>query len=69
MSQEERFVEIEIKLAQQEDLVDALNQMVYQQNRRIDQLESALAQLARRSSTGDADQSGAGPMHERPPHY
>lgn len=69
MSQEERFIEIEIKLAQQEDLVDALNQMVYQQSRRIDQLESALAQLARRASAVDNAQSGAGLPHEAPPHY
>lgn len=34
---ETRFVDIEIKLAQQEDLVESLNQMVYQQGRRIDQ--------------------------------
>ena len=42
---ETRFVDIEIKLAQQEDLVESLNQMVYQQGKRIDQLEAMLHKL------------------------
>ena len=42
---ENRFVDIEIKLAQQEDLVESLNQMVYQQGKRIDQLEAMLHKL------------------------
>jgi SlyX protein len=67
MSQEDRFVDIEIKLAQQEDLVDTLNQMVYQQNRRIDQLETLLGQLARRLT--DNAEAGNSPVNERPPHY
>ncbi|MFC6518408.1 SlyX family protein [Undibacterium arcticum] len=31
---EERLIEIEIKIARQEDLVDTLNQLVYQQQRK-----------------------------------
>ena len=42
---EDRFVDIEIKLAQQEDLVDSLNTTVYQQARRIDQLEAMVQKL------------------------
>ncbi len=67
MSQEDRFVDIEIKLAQQEDLVDTLNQTVYQQSRRIDQLEAMLAQLARHMT--DNAQSGNNLLNEKPPHY
>ena len=46
MEHEDRFVDIEIKLAHQEDLVETLNQTIYQQSRRIDQLEAMVAKLA-----------------------
>jgi SlyX protein len=58
---------IEIKLAHQEDLVESLNEVVYQQSRRIDLLEARVAQLVEhiRSSA----QSSSTPAHEVPPHY
>lgn len=67
VSQEDRFVDIELKLVHQEDLVESLNQMVYQQTRRIDQLEAMVNQLAEhiRNNT----QSGPNTGHEPPPHY
>ena len=67
MGTEERFIDMEIKLAHQEDLVESLNQMVYQQNRRIDRLEAMLGKLA--EHVRDGAQSGANPVNEPPPHY
>jgi SlyX protein len=67
VSNEDRFVDIEIKLAHQEDLVESLNQMVYQQSRRIDQLEAIVAQLAER--VRNQPESGQSPLNEKPPHY
>jgi SlyX protein len=67
VSNEDRFVDIEIKLAHQEDLVESLNQVVYQQSRRIDQLEAMLSQLA--DHIRDNAQSGPNPISEKPPHY
>jgi SlyX protein len=64
---EERFVDIEIKLAHQEDLVESLNQMVYQQSRRIDQLEAMVAKLA--EHVRNNAHSGPGTLNEKPPHY
>lgn len=64
---EDRFVDIEIKLAHQEDLVDTLNQTVYQQARRIDQLEAMLTKLAEHVRT--LQEAGQNPINERPPHY
>ena len=64
---EDRFVNIEIKLAQQEDLVDTLNQTVYQQARRIDQLEAMVTKLAEHVRT--LQEAGQSPINERPPHY
>ena len=68
MSTEERFIDIEIKLAHQEDLVEALNQRVYEQQQQIDKLQllcTTLAQRLREQPQG----GGAGMPHERPPHY
>ncbi len=67
MSNEDRFVDIEIKLAHQEDLVESLNQIVYQQARRIDQLEGMVAKLAEHIRT--SAQNGQNPVNDRPPHY
>jgi SlyX protein len=67
VSNEDRFVDIEIKLAHQEDLVEELNQMVYQQSRRIDQLEAMVGKLAEHIRNNA--QSGPNPVNEKPPHY
>lgn len=68
MSNEDRFVDIEIKLAHQEDLVETLNNLVYEQQKRIDQLEAMCGALARHiRDNGSA--GGQGPGHEKPPHY
>ena len=65
---EDRFVDIEIKLAHMEDLVDTLNTTVYQQARRIDQLEGIVQQLAGHVRT--LRETGQQmPANERPPHY
>jgi SlyX protein len=67
VSHEDRFVAIEIKLAHQEDLVETLNQVVYQQGRRIDQLETMVAKLA--EHLRNLQETGQAPLNERPPHY
>ena len=67
---EERLVDIEIKLARQEDLLDVLNNTVYRQQRRIDELEALCAALAKRvAEAQQADNGGQQAAHEIPPHY
>ncbi|MCE3264504.1 MAG: SlyX family protein [Pseudoduganella sp.] len=66
MSSEDRFINIEIKVAHQEDLVESLNQRVYEQQKQIDQLEAMLAALADRIRTMSQKEA---PLNERPPHY
>lgn len=68
MSQEDRFVDIEIKLAYQEDLVESLNQMVYQQSLRIDQLEALVNKLGEHIRNNAQSTPGM-LLNERPPHY
>jgi SlyX protein len=71
MSQEDRFtdrfVDIEIKLAHQEDLVETLNETIYRQGRRIDQLEAMVTAMADHVRT--LQSSRQGPLNEKPPHY
>ena len=67
MSSEERFVDIELKLVHQEDLVESLNQRVYEQQKQIDQLEALVLALAERIRT--SSQTNQTPLNERPPHY
>jgi SlyX protein len=67
VSDEDRIIDIEIKLAHQENLVESLNQTMYEQGRRIDQLEAMVAKLAEHiRALRDA---GQGPLNEKPPHY
>ncbi len=69
MTSEDRLVDIEIKLARQEDLVDTLNQVVYRQQRKIDELEALCMALARHVKTLREAAGDAGPANEKPPHY
>jgi len=69
MTHEDRMVDIEIKLARQEDLVDALNQMLYQQQKKIDELESLCTALARHIKDMRDASNERGPANEKPPHY
>ncbi len=68
---EERIIELEIKQAYQEDLIQALNQVVAEQQKQIgkleetckllnDKIKSLALSLAERPLT---------PLDERPPHY
>ncbi|MFJ9451838.1 MULTISPECIES: SlyX family protein [unclassified Herbaspirillum] len=70
MIDEERLVDIELKLTHQEDTVDTLNKIVYEQQKKIDELEKLLTALARQVK--DAANSASEPRsieNERPPHY
>lgn len=69
MNDEERFIDIEIKLARQEDLVDTLNRMVYEQQKKIDQLDALCTALARQLKEARDSAAEGGLAHERPPHY
>jgi len=70
MSVEERIIDLEIRLSRQDDLVDTLNTQVYQQQKKIDELEKLCVALARRlrelAITANQRQSV---VDERPPHY
>lgn len=70
MTLEERLVEIELKLTAQEDLVQTLNEQVYQQQKQLSDLKALCAALVKR--LGEVADDSGGPdayTQERPPHY
>jgi len=66
---EERFIDIESRLAHQDQLLNELNDVVTDQQAKIMQLNELYKSLiARVRSMGDAVPDGD-PGDERPPHY
>lgn len=66
---EERLVNIETKIAFQEDLIEELNKTVYQQQQKLKQLEAICTSLAKHmQSLAEAGGEGRS-ANERPPHY
>jgi len=66
----ERLTTIEIKIAYQEDTIQALNDVIYQQQQQIDQLEKTSKVLIERMrDLSESLATTAGATDERPPHY
>ncbi|MGC2167129.1 MAG: SlyX family protein [Gallionella sp.] len=66
---EERLINIETKIAYQEDMIEELSKMVYQQQQKIDLLDQNFKALARHvQSLAEAGTEGK-VATERPPHY
>jgi SlyX protein len=64
----QRLMELEIKAAYAEDLLDQLNQTVYQQQRQIDLLAREVAELRRQLPEGSSPVLRS-LRDELPPHY
>ena len=72
MTTDERLVDVEIRIARQEDLIDVLNKTVYEQQKKIDELEALCTALARHvKDLRDAASDMASDVLalEKPPHY
>ena len=69
MNDEDRLIDIELKLTYQEDTVDTLNKIVYQQQRKIDELEKLLSALARQLKENTGSNNERTIADEKPPHY
>jgi SlyX protein len=69
MDIEERLVNLESKLGQQDYLLDVLNKTVYEQQKQLDQLEQLTVALAKRISDLQGRLPDGLAANERPPHY
>jgi SlyX protein len=66
---EERLENIETKISYQEDQIEELNKKVYQQQQKLDRLESICGSLARHIQSMAEPGNAGMPANERPPHY
>lgn len=67
---DDRIIELEIKAAYQEDLLQALNKIVAGQQQQIDRLEATCKMLNERITSLSTERSGGGEsVEEVPPHY
>lgn len=67
---ENRLIEIEMKLAYQEDLLQSLNDIVVQQRTTIEFLEMSLMKLVEKINNGSEDaQFSDNVEDDLPPHY
>lgn len=66
---DERLVEIEMKLAHQDQALIELNDVLTKQQETIMTLERLVASMVERMAELDDGSSDAGSAGERPPHY
>jgi SlyX protein len=66
---EQRLIELEIKLAYQDDLLQALNQTVAQQQKQTAKLEETCKLLNEKIKSLTLDLRDNGVIDEKPPHY
>lgn len=66
---EERFIDLESRLAHQDQLLNDLNDVVTEQQAKIMQLEELCRILIQRMSSLGEGMSGGDTSDERPPHY
>lgn len=66
---EERIINLETKLTHQEDTLEQLSQVLYEQQKTIDKLELLLTKLTQKlvEVIGEGDSEIRG--NEKPPHY
>lgn len=66
---DDRFLDIETKLAYQEDLVTSLNRIVSDQQRKLDELEAAYRKLVDRVVEQSEELAALRIEDAPPPHY
>ncbi len=66
---EERFIELETRIAFQEETIKTLSDVMYEQQQKIDELETLYTSLAKESKKQGGGDAGGNMIHEKPPHY
>jgi len=69
MSQEERLIELESRIAHQDHSIHTLGEEVYRQQKKLDHLEATCNFLAEQLKAQTGASSPANPADEMPPHY
>lgn len=66
---EQRLIELEIKISHHESAIEGLQQLVYDQHKVIEKLEAKLERLTTRLNSEEDGGPDIGPANEKPPHY
>ena len=66
---EQKFIDLETRIAFLEDTVDDLNKLVYQQSRTISQYQEQMKSLTQHMKQVQSDIQEFKPQDEIPPHY
>lgn len=66
---DERLINIETKIAFQEDMIEELSKTIYQQQQRLDRLTAVCQFLAEHLESMTASKDAGMSANERPPHY
>ncbi len=66
---EERMVDIETKITFQDNTLQELNDVIYRQQKQIDQLEAICQSLIERVKALSEQSTSGVPEDEKPPHY
>jgi SlyX protein len=66
---DDRLIELEIKTAYQDDLLQTLNNIVSQQQQQIDRLAATCQMLNERINSLSTEGNGGEHSDEAPPHY
>lgn len=66
---DDRIIELEIKAAYQEDLLQDLNKIVGRQQQQINRLEATCRMLNERIKSLSVEGGGGESVEELPPHY
>jgi SlyX protein len=67
MTVDERLIEVEIRAAHLEKLVGDLSEVIYQQQKELDQLRAVVGQLREKLSADPGLVDGS--RDDKPPHY
>jgi SlyX protein len=66
---EKRFIDLEIRFSHQDDFLSQLNDVVTEQQLRIERLEKAILDLKKDVQTENGVDSRRSLLDEKPPHY
>ncbi|WP_413557196.1 SlyX family protein [Bdellovibrio sp. HCB209] len=69
MDNEARLTNLEIKISHQDQVIEELHQVIYDQQKVIDKMETALLQMAKRFEEALGDEGSEIRGNEKPPHY
>ena len=65
----DKLIDLETKIAYQEQSIDQLSEVVFEQSKRIDELHRELIKLGSKIASASMQEPLPDPLDEKPPHY